>query len=180
MENEPKLIQKADFNPKISTYILLLVALFITLSFIGIPLLLVWFLGLGQYFGKRYYKSLRCELTTKHLEFEKGVFFKVEKTIPLENIQDLTFVQNPILSYLGLKILKVETAGSSGGQNGSDMKLVGIEGAHEFKKKVLAQRELLHSNSNENFTSSSNTVTDNTEILKEIKKVLLEINSKIN
>ena len=178
MENKKTIIEKADFNPKISIYILLVVAFFIAITFVGIPLLLVWFLGLGQYFGKRYYRSLRCELTTKHLEFEKGVFFKVEKTIPLENIQDLTFVQNPILSYLGLKILKVETAGSSGGQNGSDMKLVGIIGAHDFKEKVLAQRQLLQSESNIHDSNNSDS-NNNTQILNEIKAVLSEINSKI-
>lgn len=178
MKNTKTSIEKADFNPKISTYIVLFVGLIIASTLIGIPLLLIWFLGVGQYFGRRYYRSLRCELTTKHLEFEKGVFFKVEKTIPLENIQDLTFVQNPILSYLGLKILKIETAGSSGGQNGSDMKLVGINGAYDFKQKVLAQRENLKQESTHSY-STTNSTSENSQLLLEIKSILSEINAKI-
>ena len=74
--------------------------------------------------------------------FSKGAFFKVEKTIPLENIQDLTFLQNPILNLLDLRVLKIETAGSSN-PHGSDMKLIGIVQAEEFKQQVLEQREIL-------------------------------------
>jgi putative membrane protein len=140
--NDLKIIHQAEFNPKISKYILVYVALILFITIIGIPLLLVWFLGVGQSISKRYYQNLRCHLSEQHLEFKKGVFFKVEKTIPLENIQDLTFIENPILNYFDLKILKVETAGNSGSPE-ADMKLVGIIDSAEFKKKVLHQRELL-------------------------------------
>ncbi|MGB1041602.1 MAG: PH domain-containing protein, partial [Flavobacteriales bacterium] len=135
MNNEPLIIKKADFNPKIKNYVLLLGCFVLIVSFIGIPLLIVWLLGLGNYIGKRYHKSLSCKLTENHLEFKKGVFFKVEKTIPLENIQDLTFLENPILNWLELKILKIETAGNSK-PGSSDMKLIGIMDSANFKKSV--------------------------------------------
>jgi len=177
MTSENTLIQKADFNPKIKTYILITIAFFLLITVIGIPILLVWLLGLGQYVSKRYYENISCELTTKHLEFKKGVLFKVEKTIPLENIQDLTFVENPFLKYLDLRILKIETAGHSN-PKGSDMQLVGIIGAAEFKKKVLHQRELLK---NEERTGNSQTETSNEQINKtliEIRDILNEIKNK--
>ncbi len=136
------LIQKAEFSPKIKTYIILYVGLILLLTIIGIPLLIVWFLGLGSYVSNRYYQNLKCRLTDRHLVFSKGAFFKVEKTIPLENIQDLTFIENPILNTLDLRILKIETAGGSN-PNGSDMKLIGISEAESFKQKVLEQRELV-------------------------------------
>jgi len=135
-------IQIAQFNPKIKKYILLVGAIFMTIIVVGIPLALVWILGVGQYMGRRYYESLECRLTDKHLEFKKGFWFRVEKTIPLENIQDLTFTEDPLLRYLDLRVLKVETAGQSNPQ-GSDMKLMGIIDALEFKKKVLDQRTIL-------------------------------------
>ena len=96
-------------------------------------------MGLGQYISKRYYENISCELSSNHLEFKKGVLFKVEKTIPLENIQDLTFIENPLLKHLDLRILKIETAGQSN-PKGSDMKLIGIIDSVDFKKKVLYQR----------------------------------------
>jgi putative membrane protein len=106
------------------------------------------------------------------LEFKKGAFFKVEKTIPLENIQDLTFVENPILNLLELKILKIETAGGSN-QHGSDMQLIGIIDSEQFKKKVLNQRDLLS-------LGSPNLQADiesgsNEKILIEIRDLLKEI-----
>ncbi|MFT7298572.1 MAG: putative membrane protein [Sphingobacteriales bacterium] len=79
------LIQQAEFNPRIKSYIFWVGVMIIAITVFGIPLLLIWCLGLGQYFSRRYYENLHCKLATRHLQFKKGVFFKVEKTIPLEN-----------------------------------------------------------------------------------------------
>ena len=177
MISENTLIQKAEFNPKIKTYIFITIAFLLLITVFGIPILIIWLLGFGQYFSKRYYENMSCELTTKHLEFKKGVLFKVEKTIPLENIQDLTFVENPFLKYLDLRILKIETAGHSN-PKGSDMQLVGIIEASDFKKKVLHQRELLK---NEDRAGNSQTETSNEHINKtliEIRDILNEIKNK--
>ncbi|TBN06798.1 PH domain-containing protein [Hyunsoonleella flava] len=173
MKPEVKVIQQATFSKNIKTYIVLVVSFFLFISIIGIPILIVWLLGLGQHIGKKYYNSLECQLTTKHLEFKKGVFFRVEKTIPLENIQDLTFIENPILKYLDLRVLKIETAGNSN-PKGSDMKLIGIVDAHDFKTTVLEQRELLQNNSGS--VQSTNDEKGKTEVLLEdIKEILLDI-----
>ncbi|MDG1476974.1 MAG: PH domain-containing protein [Vicingaceae bacterium] len=176
MQPEHKTMQKAEFNPRIKVYILITIAFFLFISFIGIPLLIIWFLGLGQYFGKRFYENLECQLTTQHLEYKKGVLFKVEKTIPLENIQDLTFIQNPLLNLFDLRILKIETAGNSN-SSGSDMKLIGILNTADFKTKVLEQRELLKQvTPTENTSSSSNNETN--ELLVEIRDLLTDIKNK--
>lgn len=176
MQSEHKIIQKAAFNPKIKVYILLTIALFFLVTFIGIPFLIIWFLGLGQYFSKRFYENLECQLTTRHLEFKKGVLFKVEKTIPLENIQDLTFIQNPLLNLFDLRILKIETAGNSN-PRGTDMKLIGILDTANFKTKVLEQRELLKAgNPSEN--SASNASNETNELLVEIRDLLNDIKNK--
>lgn len=173
---EEKLIKEAEFNPRIKTYILVVVGLIMFITVIGIPIMLIWFLGLGQNISKRYHQNLKCSLTNQHLEYRKGLFFKVEKTIPLENIQDLTFVQNPILNYFGLKILKIETAGGSGA-GGADMKLMGIEDMEVFKKSVLNQREFLkHNNQSSSTDSISN--QDSHAVLLEIRDLLVQLNEK--
>lgn len=175
--DEARIIQEASFSVKIKTYILLSVGFFLLITIIGIPFLLIWLLGLGQYVSKRYYENLKCKLTTRHLIFSKGAFFMVEKTIPLENIQDLTFLQNPILNLLELRVLKIETAGSSN-PHGSDMKLMGIVEAEEFKKQVLEQRELLMRK-----PDMDNTVpeeNESLEVLREIRDLLQEIKSTKN
>ena len=177
MTPESKTIVIADFNPQIKTYILIVMALIMTISLIGIPFIIIWFLGIGQYYSKRYYENLICELTTRNLTFKKGVMFKVEKTIPLENIQDLTFIENPLLKAFDLRILKIETAGQSNPQ-GSDMKLIGILDSSDFKNKVIKQRELLNSEviaSPEANMSGQDQILD---VLKEIRNLLKDISKK--
>jgi putative membrane protein len=172
--NEAPIINEATFSPKIKTYIVLSVGFFLLITIIGIPFLLIWLFGFGQYVSKRYYENLKCKLTTRHLIFSKGAFFMVEKTIPLENIQDLTFLQNPILNLLELRVLKIETAGSSN-PHGSDMKLIGIVQAEEFKQQVLEQRELLVRKPADEISVS--TKDESLEVLLEIRDLLKEIGS---
>ena len=131
---------KAEFNPRLQQYLFFSIALILLATVVGIPLLLIWILGWGQWVSRIHYRSLSCSLTSRNLRFSKGHYFKTEKTIPLENIQDLTFIDNPLLKWFDLRILKVETAGNSA-QTGADMKLVGILDAAEFKKKVMRARD---------------------------------------
>ncbi|MEO9967916.1 MAG: PH domain-containing protein [Reichenbachiella sp.] len=169
-------ILEAKFSPNIKLYTLLYVSFFMTLSVVGIGILPFWFLGLGQYISRRYFEGLSCRLTPHHLQFSKGVLFKVEKTIPLENIQDLTFIENPLLNMLQLKILKIETAGQSNPMK-NDMQLVGIIDANDFKEAVLIQREQLSKNKNSNPTGEESN-TETVSLLREIKDLLIDIKNK--
>jgi len=178
MTSESKTIQIADFNPKIKTYIIYTVAFFLTISIVGIPLLIIWLLGFGKYISRRYYESLKCELSSHHLEFRKGAIFKVEKTIPLENIQDLTFIENPFLRYFDLRVLKIETAGQSNPAEGSDMKLIGIINSTDFKQKILHQRELLKTVSVSNNVEPEQSTGETNKILLEIRDILNDIRNK--
>lgn len=135
---------EARFNPLIRSYLLLSVSLVFCLTIIGIPLAVIWLLGPGQWWTSRYFRSLQCELDDDALRFRKGILFQVEKTIPLENIQDVTFIEGPLLRRFELSTLKFETAGSSGAQAGaSDMQLTGIVGAADFRQEILRRRNLL-------------------------------------
>ena len=138
-ENEPILIQ-AEFNPIVKSYILLYIFGIMFVTMVGIPLAIIWLCGVGQWYSRHFYEKLYCVLTEKHLRFRMGILFTVDKTIPLENIQDLTFYEGPVLRHINLAMLKVETAGQ-GEHSGNQMKLVGIIGAHDFRSSVLQQRE---------------------------------------
>lgn len=169
-------LHKVRFNPKLKNYIYIVIGCLLCASIIGIPLGLIWFLGLGQVLSKRYFERLSCELTTHHLAFKKGLFFRIEKTIPLENIQDLTFLDNPILSRLGLRILKIETAGQSN-PKGSDMKLMGIQDVTKFKAQVLEQREAITRQQHNQTVQSSD---ESVELLKEIRDTLNVIKNRLS
>jgi len=179
MKKRPQILRDAAFNPQIRRYIFASTLFFMFISLIGIPLIIFWVAGIGQGFSKRYYQSLKCRLTETHLEFKKGVMFRVEKTIPLENIQDLTFLDNPFLRMFDLRILKIETAGSSNPQ-GSDMKLVGIMDTPAFKEAVLDQRSIIR---NKNLSDDAPVGSpapaspdENTALLREIRDLLVKLN----
>ena len=134
--------QAARFNTLVRPYLVVQGALVLAVSVIGLPLLPIWVLGLGQWWAHHYYDRLLCELGDTELRFRKGILFQVEKTIPLENIQDVTFIEGPLLRQFNLSTLKFETAGHSAGQ-ANDMTLVGIVDAHEFRAEILRRRTAL-------------------------------------
>jgi len=178
MKKDPVIIKQAEFNERIRKYIFWVVMFYMFISVAGIPLIFLWVAGLGKLISRRYYERLECQLTETHLEFKKGVMFRVEKTIPLENIQDLTFLDNPFLRWFDLRILKIETAGGSNPQ-GSDMKLIGIIDTPAFKKMVLEQRSVIRNKNLSESTGSSTALGDESiALLKEIRDLLKEIKAK--
>ncbi|MFO0962735.1 MAG: PH domain-containing protein [Phycisphaerales bacterium] len=132
----------AKFNPLIRPYLVLSIGATMVMSIIGIPIALIWFLGVGQWWARHYFHKLECHVTNRRLRYRKGILFQVEKTIPLENIQDVTFIEGPVLRHFHLSTVKFETAGHSAGQ-ANDMHLTGIIDAHEFRNRILEAREQL-------------------------------------
>ncbi|MEL7834697.1 PH domain-containing protein [Fodinibius sp. Rm-B-1B1-1] len=173
---QSKTLQKAEFNTRIKRYLLIYGAIITTLTIVGIVLLPIYFL-VAPYFINKYFDNLSAELTTRALRFEKGIIFHVERTIPLDKIQDLTFKEGPLLKYFGLSILKVETAGGSG-QGQADLTLIGIKDASDFRKKVLEQRDNV--TDNKYSSSGSNNGESTLAVLKEIRDSLKSIDRKID
>ncbi len=135
MEENEKILIQAEFNPIVKTYILVYVLGILLITVVGIPLAIIWVCGVGQWYSGHFYERLFCVLTEKHLRFRMGILFTIDKTIPLENIQDLTFYEGPVLKHFNLAMLKVETAGQSE-HSGNQMKLVGIKDAHIFRESA--------------------------------------------
>ncbi|MBD2756019.1 PH domain-containing protein [Spirosoma validum] len=159
----------AKFNPIIRTYLLLYVAFILLVTVVGIILLPIWLLGVGQWWSRHYFDKLQCELTERSLHFRKGIIVEVEKTIPLENIQDVTFVAGPILRYFDLCILKFETAGQNSKQ-ANDMELIGIIDAQTFRTQILEQRQKLIAS-----RTSQPAVNADQQLLTEIRDTLQDI-----
>ena len=134
----------AAFNPLIKPFLVVKIGCVMVCTVFGIPLAILWFLGVGQWWARHYYAKLECHLDGNTLRYQKGIFVTTEKTIPLENIQDVTFVEGPILRRFNLSTLKFETAGHSVGQ-ASDMHLTGIVDAQQFRNRIMAAREALKS-----------------------------------
>lgn len=173
LSRKATVLKKAEFNPRLKTYLYVYVMLTMAVTIIGIPLLPIWLLA-GPFWIGKYFNELECELTTRSLSFKKGLLVKVEKTIPLDKIQDLTFKEGPILKAFGLSILKVETAGNSSDAT-SDLSLIGIVDAHEFRQLVFDQRDIVTDNVSSGGSSSDSMI----EVLSEIRDSLIRIENKI-
>ncbi|MBN8694980.1 MAG: PH domain-containing protein [Bacteroidetes bacterium] len=171
MDTNNPIVRTAVFNPKIKTYIFWIVVFYLIVSVVGILILPIWIFGLGQWLSGKFFKTLKCELTEKNLYFSKGIILHIEKTIPLENIQDISFWGGPILRSLGLTFIKIETAGGGGAHNANMMSIPGVEQAEEFKNLILLHREKVIKQKN----GQAQTGTSENQILKEIKNELTEI-----
>ncbi len=135
---QDEVLWDATFNPKVKTYWLLSGAFILLATLFGIVLIPFWFL-LGGFFTQRYLDRMKCTLTTRSLHVSKGLFIRVEKTVPLDKITDIGLVTGPIMRSMGLHALSVETAGQSAA--GALIRMVGIESTEEFRQKILDQRD---------------------------------------
>lgn len=140
MDNTENQSHSAKFNTLIRPYLVVTMGISFAVTIIGLPLALIWFCGVGQWWARHYFDKLECQLGEKSLRYRKGILFQVEKTIPLENIQDVTFVEGPLLKHFQLSTLKFETAGR--GEQAS-MQLTGIIDAHDFRNKIFEARDKL-------------------------------------
>ena len=175
MSTKAPVLSTAMFNPDIKRYLLIYGIIILTATIIGIVLLPFWVI-LAPYYLRKYFDRLHCELTARSLRFEKGFIFHTERTIPLDKIQDLSFKEGPLLKAFGLSILKIETAGNTG-QGMSDLTLIGIIDASDFRNKVLDQRDKV----TENVSASSGSDHQETmlEVLKDIRNSLQVIETHV-
>lgn len=172
---ENVIIKEATFNPAVKTYIFLVVVFFLIISFIGIIFLPFWLLGLGQWLSNKFFHTLKCQLSHKNLKFSKGLILHIEKTIPLENIQDLSFIGGPILRAFGLTLIRIETAGGGGKHSQSQMSMIGINDAENFKDLILHQREIIIKEKSMGFTNAPQVNTNTDLLLNSIKSELVQI-----
>jgi putative membrane protein len=167
-----KIIRTATFNPKVCTYWILVFTIVLFFTVVGIPFLLLW-IPLSLYFTKRYLDRMECVLTERDLKVKKGLFVRVEKTIPLEKITDLGLVQGPIMRRMGLHQLSVETAGQSA--PGSLVSLTGINDVEDFREAVLNQRDQIRTKPASSSVALSEPPTGDSELLREISATLVRI-----
>ncbi len=179
---EERVLWDAEFNEKVTVYWLLSGALIMTLTIFGIVLVPIWFL-VGGAITRRYLKTYRCTLTNRSLKVRRGLFVKVEKTVPLDRITDLGLVQGPIMRLFDIEALSVETAGQSSA--GALVRLAGIKDGRKFRDAVLDQRDLVVGSEEERrdqTTGDSRPAApeSNTQLLESIRDTLLRIEEKLH
>ena len=130
-------LKTASFNPKVKSYWITLGVITCLVCLVGIPLipivaLIIWIVA------GRMLKAMSANLLERKLVVKRGVFFKEEKSIPLEKITDVGLSQGPLMRLFGLSF---ETAGQSG--HGALVSLLGVVNASEFREAILTQKDNL-------------------------------------
>ena len=133
-------IAEAQFDGKITAWTRVLVSGYLLISGVGILLIPFWFF-VSFWYGAEYMRRVSARLTDQALEIRMGVFFRKESTIPLNRVTDVRLHDGPLMRHYGLRGLKVETAGASGQDSGSEGNLIGVIDAEIFRNAVLTQRQ---------------------------------------
>ena len=172
---EPSVLMRGEFSPKLRLYMLAYWGLPFVASVVGLPLLPLW-LAFGPLWTRRYFASLRCDLTERSVVIARGVLFRREMTIPLDKIQDISIREGPLLAAFGILQLRIETAGQSNAATGkSDADLIGLVNARAVRDRILRQRDALDARN-----AGPPPIDAQTALLTEIRDVLLRLESRLD
>ena len=170
MDEPNKVLSNPALSPRAVRYHLLLLVISLVGSVVGI-LLIPILLPICRWYYNRYFETLNVVLTTRELQVDRGIWNREEKSIPLEKITDLATFQGPVMRHLGLKGLRVETAGQSD-SGGALVRLIGLENTEDFRALALRQRDRVTDGP---ATQPPSDGASSTELLTEIRDQLARI-----
>jgi len=101
----------------------------------GIVLCLVVGFVLFAYWTKLYYESMWYELHNDEMRWKRGVLFRTTGIVPYNRITNLDLRQGPVMRWLGISSLSIQTAGYSG-QAVPEIRIEAIEHAEELRELI--------------------------------------------
>jgi putative membrane protein len=173
MRQAPRVLRTAEISPQAVRYSLLSFTAMMVATVVGIVALPVA-LPIAWWYYRRFYATLEVVLTSRELQVARGVLNRHEKSIPLEKVTDLAVIQGPIMRWMGIKGLQVETAGQSSGPGGALVRLIGIVDTDGFRDDALDQRDKVTDAAPASETAPT-PPDDTAELLGEIRDVLTRI-----
>lgn len=102
---------------------------------ISLPIVAV--LIFTAYWIPKYYDSIVYKLTENEIIWKRGVWFKNTGIVPYNRITNIDITQGPISRKLGIAALKIQTAGYSGQQTRSEIRINGIEDFEELREVIM-------------------------------------------
>ena len=102
---------------------------------ISLPIVAV--LIFTAYWIPKYYDSIVYKLTENEIIWKRGVWFKNTGIVPYNRITNIDITQGPISRKLGIAALKIQTAGYSGQQTRSEIRINGIEEFEELREVIM-------------------------------------------
>ncbi len=134
-----RILREAELSPAAVRYHVLATVAVMAVIIVGIPFI-PFVAAVVYWYYSRYYRRLRVVLTSRELKVTRGIMVVEEKAIPLEQITDLAVYQGPVMRFMGLKGIKVETAGQTS-MGTALVSVIGIEDTDGFRDDVLEQRD---------------------------------------
>lgn len=177
MRKAPRVLRVAEISPQALRYSLLSLTVALVCTLVGI-FALPFVLPFAWWYYKRFYGTLDVVLTSRELQVSRGVLIRQEKSIPLEKITDLAVIQGPIMRFMGIKGLQVETAGQSSAAGGALVRLIGIVDTDGFRDDALDQRDKV-TDAVPSSDTAPTPADDTTALLGEIRDVLTRIEQKL-
>ncbi|PKL70234.1 MAG: hypothetical protein CVV30_02420 [Methanomicrobiales archaeon HGW-Methanomicrobiales-1] len=87
------------------------------------------------YWVKLYYESMWYELHDDEMRWKRGVWFRTTGIVPYNRITNLDLKQGPVMRWLNISTLSIQTAGYSG-QAVPEIRIEAIEHAEELRELV--------------------------------------------
>lgn len=87
------------------------------------------------YWTKLYYESMWYELHDDEMRWKRGVWFRTTGIVPYNRITNLDLKQGPVMRWLNISTLSIQTAGYSG-QAVPEIRIEAIEHAEELRELV--------------------------------------------
>lgn len=172
-------LKEAEFDSAVRSYIFTVGVVCCLVTVVGVIFLPIWLVGLGSWYASESLRRMTGVLTDKALHIRFGVFFRTERNIPLDKIQDLTIKQGPLMRAFGISLLKVETAGQSAQPGTSEGSLLGVVDAREFRDAVLAERDRVIGVTDGSSVAAALQSVSQEEILLEIRDTLIRIEAAL-
>jgi len=147
---------------------------------------LVVVFGFFVYWVKLYYQSMWYELHDDEMRWKRGVWFRTTGIVPYNRITNLDLKQGPVMRWLRISTLSIQTAGYSG-QAVPEIRIEAIEHAEELRELVRTLVRQSGSGIHNDGTgtsapvqSSTGSMSTNLLMLDELKKIrfLLEQKNK--
>lgn len=138
------------------------------LGFIAVIFILLW-IWVGMY-----YDSMSYELREDEINWKRGVWFQTTGIVPYNRIVNLDLRQGPLMRFLGISTLAIQTAGYSG-QAVPEIKIEGIEHAEELRELIRShvRGSLSHDDGTGSAkpSSSPSGVSVHQQMLTELQKI---------
>jgi len=131
------------------------------------------------YWVKLYYQSMWYELHEDEMRWKRGVWFRTTGIVPYNRITNLDLKQGPVMRWLNISTLSIQTAGYSG-QAVPEIRIEAIEHAEELRELVRSlvrqSGSAVHNDgtgTSAPVQSATGSMSTNLLMLDELKKIRL-------